>query len=111
MATLRDRLRAGDVWIEGTRNYQRFDAYLLGRRDAAKVADVLPFDSNAASYLADRARNLDWRLRRFAKQLKTNKLEGVSLERDRRSEEHTSELQSLMRHSYAVFCLKKKNTH
>src|SRR3546814_3359940 len=34
--------------------------------------------------------------------------------RIRRSEEHTSELQSLMRISYAVFCLKKKtrqNTH
>src|SRR3546814_1792803 len=29
--------------------------------------------------------------------------------RDDRSEEHTSELQSLMRISYAVFCLKKKN--
>src|SRR3546814_1953324 len=29
---------------------------------------------------------------------------------DRRSEEHTSELQSLMRISYAVFCLKKKNS-
>src|SRR3546814_2972579 len=28
-----------------------------------------------------------------------------------RSEEHTSELQSLMRTSYAVFCLKKKQTH
>src|SRR3546814_8958741 len=28
-----------------------------------------------------------------------------------RSEEHTSELQSLMRISYAVFCLKKKNPH
>src|SRR3546814_1341778 len=45
---------------------------------------------------------------------------GVALARDRidagmsrvvapRSEEHTSELQSLMRISYAVFCLKKKN--
>src|SRR3546814_4276094 len=28
-----------------------------------------------------------------------------------RSEEHTSELQSLMRNSYAVFCLKKKKYH
>src|SRR3546814_2803995 len=28
-----------------------------------------------------------------------------------RSEEHTSELQSLMRNSYAVFCLTKKNLH
>src|SRR3546814_4717780 len=31
--------------------------------------------------------------------------------RDSRSEEHTSELQSLMRISYAVFCLKKKQNH
>src|SRR3546814_6321979 len=30
-------------------------------------------------------------------------------DREPRSEEHTSELQSLMRISYAVFCLKKKN--
>src|SRR3546814_1424633 len=30
------------------------------------------------------------------------------IEREMRSEEHTSELQSLMRISYAVFCLKKK---
>src|SRR3546814_5855329 len=32
----------------------------------------------------------------------------LSLQLDVRSEEHTSELQSLMRISYAVFCLKKK---
>src|SRR3546814_9458247 len=32
----------------------------------------------------------------------------IALGRQRRSEEHTSELQSLMRISYAVFCLKKK---
>src|SRR3546814_4989151 len=32
-----------------------------------------------------------------------------SLPQNFRSEEHTSELQSLMRISYAVFCLKKKN--
>src|SRR3546814_7453540 len=43
--------------------------------------------------------------------------EGVRVERtgqvldiDERSEEHTSELQSLMRISYAVFCLKQKKT-
>src|SRR3546814_8029450 len=34
----------------------------------------------------------------------------LSVDSPRRSEEHTSELQSLMRTSYAVFCLKKK-TH
>src|SRR3546814_6666009 len=42
---------------------------------------------------------------------------GLGHRRQERSEEHTSELQSLMRISYAVFCLKKKkhlnikNTH
>src|SRR3546814_9283768 len=38
------------------------------------------------------------------------RLWGLGARRDRvhRSEEHTSELQSLMRNSYAVFCLKKK---
>src|SRR3546814_4166591 len=35
----------------------------------------------------------------------------LALPKSRRSEEHTSELQSLMRISYAVFCLKKKKTH
>src|SRR3546814_4924863 len=34
--------------------------------------------------------------------------EGIRRQRGARSEEHTSELQSLMRISYAVFCLKKK---
>src|SRR3546814_10792414 len=37
-------------------------------------------------------------------------LTGQYLSGTRRSEEHTSELQSLMRISYAVFCLKKKKT-
>src|SRR3546814_2976797 len=34
--------------------------------------------------------------------------EGFGFAKEKRSEEHTSELQSLMRISYAVFCLKKK---
>src|SRR3546814_2873230 len=43
-------------------------------------------------------------LSRPQREVLTNILERLS----RRSEEHTSELQSLMRISYAVFCLKKK---
>src|SRR3546814_7900553 len=35
-------------------------------------------------------------------------IRGFGHVKERRSEEHTSELQSLMRNSYAVFCLKKK---
>src|SRR3546814_18820888 len=83
MATLRDRLRAGDIWVEGTRNYRRFDTYLLSRRDADKVADSLPFQTDAAAYLEERASTPDWRLRRSAKQLKANRLAGVAPERVR----------------------------
>src|SRR3546814_2355762 len=39
-----------------------------------------------------------------------NKLRAYNLQ-ENRSEEHTSELQSLMRISYAVFCLKKKKNY
>src|SRR3546814_965357 len=39
-----------------------------------------------------------------------NKLRAAKQKRKARSEEHTSELQSLMRISDAVFCLKTKNT-
>src|SRR3546814_1493949 len=35
----------------------------------------------------------------------------LAVAEEARSEEHTSELQSLMRISYAVFCLKKQNSH
>src|SRR3546814_7236201 len=38
-----------------------------------------------------------------------NQVDRISVHCDPRSEEHTSELQSLMRISYAVFCLKKKH--
>src|SRR3546814_6554245 len=37
-------------------------------------------------------------------------MHALAARKHRRSEEHTSELQSLMRTSYAVFCLKKKHT-
>src|SRR3546814_4458984 len=51
--------------------------------------------------LQDRRRKHDFVLQRVV-----IRIDG--LRRHRRSEEHTSELQSLMRISYAVFCLKKK---
>src|SRR3546814_10727851 len=49
--------------------------------------------------------------RRLARQRRRGKAGAARGGDQRRSEEHTSELQSLMRNSYAVFCLQKKNTH
>src|SRR3546814_9433524 len=47
----------------------------------------------------------------FGKSALAEKVPFDKAKREERSEEHTSELQSLMRISYAVFCLKKKQTH
>src|SRR3546814_8512018 len=46
---------------------------------------------------------------RSARPLRGGRGDAIGAARRQRSEEHTSELQSLMRISYAVFCLKKKN--
>src|SRR3546814_10764321 len=55
------------------------------------------------------ARDGDCRLSaRGSPRIDVSELTGLGLPHPR-SEEHTSELQSLMRLSYAVFCLKKKN--
>src|SRR3546814_7619866 len=43
-------------------------------------------------------------------QHQANQQRSTQIQRNVRSEEHTSELQSLMRSSYAVFCLKKTKT-
>src|SRR3546814_10564472 len=50
------------------------------------------------------------RVRTQAEDAAEDRILDVLVSPARRSEEHTSELQSLMRISYAVFCLKKKNT-
>src|SRR3546814_3243450 len=49
-------------------------------------------------------------LRRYRKAIGTCRVRWLDILRVVRSEEHTSELQSLMRISYAVFCLKKKKS-
>src|SRR3546814_2967434 len=56
----------------------------------------------------DRSSQLDQRLTAaFRHASSTQRIRAAG----RRSEEHTSELQSLMRNSYAVFCLKNKKQH
>src|SRR3546814_2845669 len=47
----------------------------------------------------------------FATDARALRVRQIDRINDPRSEEHTSELQSLMRISYAVFCLKKKKTN
>src|SRR3546814_1636972 len=58
-----------------------------------------------------RSRAADHRRRRAVDPGAGSRLRAARRNRRDRSEEHTSELQSLMRISYAVFCLKKKKNN
>src|SRR3546814_7560266 len=75
---------------------------VIGARLHHQFVDLLQRIGGAG--LQDRRLRADRAVRRGASQ----RPPGGELQ-DARSEEHTSELQSLMRISYAVFCLKKKN--
>src|SRR3546814_8088913 len=83
----------------------------IPQRQLVALADFLPLDliilRRGAAHMRERSLPADDLLRRIGDQI------GIALQLRAlvgklRSEEHTSELQSLMRISYAVFCLKKK---
>src|SRR3546814_1872400 len=78
----------------------RVACFLGGRRNRVE-AQIREEDRRGAGHDADHAKV------RFATAAEAQS-ELDCVEQTHRSEEHTSELQSLMRTSYAVFCLKKK---
>src|SRR3546814_3462897 len=82
------------------------------RKQAAEIkADRTPKVDRHAQRLADQAKATEAQIRNLYGLADAYQISGTAaLIAEARSEEHTSELQSLMRISYAVFCLKKKNT-
>src|SRR3546814_1998669 len=76
--------------------------------DQGHAGDLLPAFGNRALY-CHAAAEAEVHARKIDL-IKTGRVE-QAVEQGIRSEEHTSELQSLMRISYAVFCLKKKKKH
>src|SRR3546814_2660905 len=81
--------------------WEAFVALVKTGRSVDEVADTFGFEPSAVKRILALG-NLLPRIRTLYRggQIDVN-----------RSEEHTSELQSLMRISYAVFCLKKNKTH
>src|SRR3546814_8851704 len=108
------RLAVGGVWLEDNRGalpMPRGD--MAVERVVAEVEDavLIPFDAHRIERPVGDGR----RRRHPVEPLRLFGPEGVGIGAALRiepvvirSEEHTSELQSLMRISYAVFCLKKK---
>src|SRR3546814_4327281 len=78
----------------------------LGNRILLSIHDMKPIHPNASTASRQAQRAIDGACSRDAA-----RLHGLLRRWQARSEEHTSELQSLMRISYAVFCLKKKKKH
>src|SRR3546814_5572517 len=76
--------------------------------DMEQAEFVFPYDVQEIGMLAEQGffRGYPDIMRKICKYLLTFSTGGANVNRYR-SEEHTSELQSLMRISYAVFCLKK----
>src|SRR3546814_4093985 len=90
---------------------QRCAARASVRRHDPCRADVDREEDRVLDQVRPRGRRTDPRPARPRRLIRTGqhlRLRALDVERLRRSEEHTSELQSLMRISYAVFCLKKK---
>src|SRR3546814_7940330 len=96
--------RGGQIVFDGTpaqlRNADTLTGNYLGSRLRVEAPRPMPVAANTPRLLLEGAR---------ANNLKNVSI-SIPLGRLVRSEEHTSELQSLMRISYAVFCLKQKNT-
>src|SRR3546814_7796266 len=76
----------------------------VGNRILLSIHDMKPIHPNASTASRQAQRAIDGACSRDAA-----RLHGLLRRWQARSEEHTSELQSLMRISYAVFCLKKNS--
>jgi len=83
VATLRDRLRAGDVRVEGSQDYRRFDSYLISREMAEDELRKLGLETDVHAWLKDRRHVLNGRLSTVERKLKRGELAGVCLEKGR----------------------------
>src|SRR3546814_7042155 len=119
MAETGSRAALRDVFLAGYENLARRLTFRLGSPELAREALQETFlrlersaeigsVRNPQAYLLRTAFNIATN-HRIAESRRLTVSETEALLEIARSEEHTSELQSLMRISYAVFCLKKKN--
>src|SRR3546814_7443354 len=90
----------------GVADHRELGDEILGRRRALRLVEIVHLVAEGVARLVEDHRHVGGAvgLVEFVDQLPQHR--GVAVDR---SEEHTSELQSLMRISYAVFCLTKKN--
>jgi TnpA family transposase len=83
LAVLRERLRSGDVWVEGGRAFCPLETQLMpapdfaARKAAGDLRLGLPHDADA--WIAEKQRELDFKLKKLSYQARTGKLAGIRL--------------------------------
>ncbi len=83
VATLRDRLRAGDAWVEGSRDYRRFDTYLMPADEARSALAETGLETDGQAWLNERREKLHHRLDEVERKLARGQLEDVRIEKGR----------------------------
>ena len=84
LAVLRERLRSGDVWVEGGRAFRPLEAQLMpgpafaARKEAGDLRLGVPRGADA--WIAEKEQELDFKLKRLSHQARTGKLAGVRME-------------------------------
>ncbi len=84
LAHLRDRLRSGDVWVDGSRSFRPIDEHLLPKpafvamKDEGKLG--LGVHGDGAAWLAEVRQMMDFNLKRLAYRARNRKLDHVRLE-------------------------------
>jgi TnpA family transposase len=87
LSTLRDRLRAGDVWVAGSRQYRAFDEYLLPQPDWLEMRETGPVpvavETTCTTYLDGRRDKVDYEMNKVASLLENDQLSDVRLRNGR----------------------------
>lgn len=84
LALLRDRLRSGDIWVDGSRSFRPIDEHLMPKpafvalKEEGKLG--LGVQGDGAAWLAEVRQMMDFNLKRLAYRARNGKLEGVRLE-------------------------------
>jgi len=87
LSTLRDRLRAGDVWVAGSRQYRAFDEYLLPQPEWHELREAGPvpvaIETTCSAYLEQRRDEVDQAMTKVASLLANDQLPDVRLRNGR----------------------------
>jgi hypothetical protein len=83
LSELLDRLRSGDVWVRGSREYRDFETYLIPAETFEKMLEApLPLsgDTDLAAYLGERAQSQQTKMDEVAEKARRSALPDVSIE-------------------------------